>query len=75
MLRMTLVVSLFSVPILVADAPNPAGCPHRQCNYRPVTSGGIVAVLVVVIVVIVLLALLTVALFRRRRRRAARAEG
>jgi heme/copper-type cytochrome/quinol oxidase subunit 2 len=75
MLRMTLVASLLSLPILLADAPNPAACPHHQCNYHPVTSGGIVAALVVVIVVVVLLVLLTVGLFRRRRRRAARAEG
>jgi heme/copper-type cytochrome/quinol oxidase subunit 2 len=72
---MTAVASLFSLPILFADAPNPADCPHHQCNYHPVTTGGIVAALVVVIVVAVLLVFLTVALLRRRRRRrAGRAE-
>ena len=75
MTRMTLVASLLSLPILFADAPNPADCPHHQCNYHPVTTGGIVAALVVVIVVAVLLVFLTVALLRRRRRRrAGRAE-
>jgi heme/copper-type cytochrome/quinol oxidase subunit 2 len=77
MTRMTLVASLLSLPILFADAPNPADCPHHQCNYHPATSGGIVAALVVVIVVVVLLVLLTMMLLHRhrRRRRVARAEG
>jgi len=66
---MTVAASPFSLPLLFADAPNPADCPHHQCNYHPVTSGGIVAALVVVLVVAVLLVSLTVALLRRRRRR------
>lgn len=74
---MILVTSALSLRLLFADAPNPADCPHHQCNYHPVTSAGIVAALAVVIVVVLLLVLLTVALLRRRRRRrgAARAKG
>jgi hypothetical protein len=67
---MTGLASLFSVLIPFADAPNPADCPHHQCDYHPVTAGGIAAALVVVIVVAALLLALTVALLRRRRRRA-----
>ena len=74
MAPVTFADSLLSVPILFADAPNPASCPHHQCNYHPVTSGGLAVALVVVIVVVVLLVLLAAALLdrRRRRRRAAR---
>jgi heme/copper-type cytochrome/quinol oxidase subunit 2 len=81
MLRVTFLAAPLLVPILFADAPNPADCPHHQCNYHPATAGGIAVALVVVIVVVVLLVLLTLALLhrrrrrRRRRRRAAGAEG
>lgn len=58
-------------PMLFADAPNPADCPHHNCGYtyHHVTSGGIAVALVVVIVVAVLLVLLAIALVLRRRRR------
>jgi hypothetical protein len=61
-------------PMLFADAPNPADCPHRNCgySYHHVTSGGIAVALVVAIVVAALLVLLAIALvirLRRRRRR------
>lgn len=74
MAPVTFAGSLFSLPILFADAPNPAFCPHHQCNYHPATFGGLAVALVVVIVVVVLLAVLAAALLhrRRRRRRAAR---
>lgn len=70
---MAFVAALFSFPIPFADAPNPADCPHHQCGYHPITSGGIAAALVVLIVVVVLLGVLTVALVHRRRRRRRRA--
>jgi hypothetical protein len=40
MARMSFVASLLSLPIPFADAPNPADCPHHQCNYHPVTASG-----------------------------------
>lgn len=69
-------MSALSLPVLFADAPNPADCPHHQCNYHPVTATGLAAALVVLIIVGVLLVMLTVALLHRhrRRRRAARTE-
>ncbi len=70
---MTLLASLLSLPIPFADAPNPADCPHHQCNYHPATTGGIAIAFVVVIVVAVLLLVLAVALLRRHRRRRRRA--
>jgi heme/copper-type cytochrome/quinol oxidase subunit 2 len=70
---MVFVAAVFSLPILFADAPNPADCPHHQCDYHPATAGGIAAALVVIVVVVVLLVVLTVALVRRRRRRHRRA--
>ena len=66
---MTLLTSLLSLSLPFADAPNPADCPHHQCDYHPVTSGGIAVALIVVIVVAVLLLVLTVAFIHRHRRR------
>ena len=66
---MTLATALLSLPTLFADAPNPADCPHHQCNYHPATTGGILAALVVIVVVVVVLVVLAVALRRRHRRR------
>jgi hypothetical protein len=61
---------VLAVPMLFADAPNPADCPHHNCGYyHHVTTGGIAVVVVVVIVVFVLLVLLAIALLLRRRRR------
>jgi hypothetical protein len=59
-----------ALPMLFADAPNPADCPHHDCGYHDhVTTGGIAVVLVVAIVVVGLLILLALALLLRRRRR------
>ena len=42
---MTMVTPAQLLPLLFADAPNPADCPHHHCDYHHVTAGGIAAVL------------------------------
>lgn len=70
---MTQLVSAF--PMLFADAPNPADCPHHRCGYyQHVTAGGLAVAFVVAIIVVALLVILAIALLLRRRRRRRRIE-
>jgi heme/copper-type cytochrome/quinol oxidase subunit 2 len=59
---------------LLADAPNPALCPHRRCASH-ITTGGALALVLVAIVVIVLVLAMTAGLIHRRRRRRRVARG
>jgi uncharacterized iron-regulated membrane protein len=57
---------------LIADAPDPAYCPHHHCDYtvHHLSSGGVTAIAIVVIILGILIALIaTGLLFRRPRRR------
>lgn len=61
--------AFLSLVLPLADAPNPAACPHHQCNYHPITGAGVAVLAIVGIVAVVLVLLLTVALMLRHRRR------
>lgn len=60
---------------ILADAPNPADCPHRQCNYHsPAQIALVVAIVIVILLVVAAVAgVLIVVGVRRSRRRRARA--
>jgi hypothetical protein len=55
----------------LADAPNPADCPHHHCDYTPAGDAGLILlVALLVLAVIVVLAIVGVHRVRARRRRA-----
>jgi heme/copper-type cytochrome/quinol oxidase subunit 2 len=59
------------IPSWLADAPNPADCPHHQCHYTSAASVGLVLVILLV-VLLVAVVLVVVAVHRVRRRRRSR---